>query len=76
MSPDAIYYHIDPSRSTEVAMNLFGSTKGIVVLICDRFSAYRKLARELAGKVILQWCWAHQRRSFINCAARRVRLRR
>ena len=40
------------------------------------FSAYRKLARELAGKVILQWCWAHQRRSFIDRAAGHVRLRR
>ncbi len=76
VSPDAVYYHIDPSRSAEVAMKLFGSTKGIVVLVCDRFSAYRKLARELAGRVILQWCWAHQRRSFIDCAAGRVRLRR
>ena len=57
-------------------MKLFGSTKGIVVLVCDRYSAYKKLARELAGKVILQWCWAHQRRSFIDCAAGRVRLRR
>ena len=76
VSPDAVYFHIDPSRSAEVAMKLFGSTKGIVVLVCDRFSAYRKLARELAGKVILQWCWAHQRRSFIDCAAGRVRLRR
>ena len=26
--------------------------------------------------MILQWCWAHQRRSFIDCAAGRVRLRR
>ncbi len=76
VSPDAVYYHIDPSRSAEVAMKLFGSTQGIVVLVCDRFSAYRKLARELAGKVILQWCWAHQRRSFIDGAAGRVRLRR
>ena len=76
VSPDAVYYHIDPSRSAEVAMKLFGSTQGIVVLVCDRFSAYKKLARELAGKVILQWCWAHQRRSFIDCAAGRVRLRR
>ena len=76
VSPDAVYFHIGPSRSAEVAMKLFGSTKGIVVLVCDRFSAYRKLARELAGKVILQWCWAHQRRSFIDCAAGRVRLRR
>ena len=57
-------------------MKLFGSTKGIVVLVCDRLSTYKKLARELAGKVILQWCWAHQRRSFIDCAAGRVRLRR
>ncbi len=76
VSPDAVYYHIDPSRSAEVAMKLFGSTQGIVVLVCDRFSAYRKLARELAGKVILQWCRAHQRRSFIDGAAGRVRLRR
>ena len=76
VSPDAVYFHIDPSRSAEVAMKLFGSTKGIVVLVCDRFSAYRKLTRELAGKVILQWCWSHQRRSFIDCAAGRVRLRR
>ena len=76
VSPDAVYFHIDPSRSAEVAMKLFGSTKGIVVLVCDRYSTYKKLARELAGKVILQWCWAHQRRSFIDCAAARVRLRR
>ena len=76
VSPDAVYFHIDPSRSAEVAMRLFGSTKGTVVLVCDRLSTYKKLARELAGKVILQWCWAHQRRSFIDCAAGRVRLRR
>ena len=54
VSPDAVYFHIDPSRSAEVAMKLFGSTKGIVVLVCDRYSAYKKLARELAGKVILR----------------------
>ena len=44
VSPDAVYFHIDPSRSAEVAMKLFGSTKGIVVLVCDRYSAYKKLA--------------------------------
>ena len=76
VSPDAVYFHIDPSRSAEVATKLFGSTQGTVVLVCDRFSAYKKLARELAGRVILQWCWAHQRRSFIDRAAGRVRLRR
>ena len=57
-------------------MKLFGSVEGIVFLVCDRYSAYRKLARELGGKVILCWCWAHQRRSFIDGAAGHVRLTR
>ena len=76
VSDDAVYFHIDPSRSAEVAMMLFASVKGTVFLVCDRYGAYRKLARELDGKVILQWCWAHQRRSFIDCAAGHVRLTR
>ena len=76
VSKDALYYHIDSSRSAEVAMKLFGSTDGAVVLVCDRLSTYKRLARELDGKVILQWCWAHQRRSYIDRAAGRVRLRR
>ena len=76
VSRDALYYHIDSSRSAEVAMKLFGSTDGTVVLVCDRLSTYKRLARELDGKVILQWCWAHQRRSYIDRAAGRVRLRR
>ena len=76
VSDDAVYFHIDPSRSAEVAKTLFGDVKGIVFLVCDRYSAYRKLARELGGKVILCWCWGHQRRSFIDCAAGHVRLTR
>ena len=74
VSDDAVYFHIDPSRNAEVAMKLFGSVQGTVFLVCDRYSAYRKLARELDGKVILQWCWVHQRRSFIDGAAGHVRL--
>ena len=76
VSRDALYFLIDPSRSAEVAKTLFASIEGIVVLVCDRLSTYKRLARELDGKVILQWCWAHQRRSFIDCAAGRVRLSR
>ena len=72
---DAVYYHIDPSRSAEAAMKLFGSVKGRVFLVCDRYSAYIKMARELDGKVILCWCWVHQRRDFIECAAGQVKLR-
>ena len=74
VTEDSAFFHSDPSRSAEVAMKLFGSTKGTVVLVCDRLSTYKKLARDLAGKIILQWCWAHQRRTFIDCAAGQVRL--
>ena len=72
---DAVYYHIDPSRSAEAAMKLFGSVKGTVFLVCDRYVAYTKMARELDGKVILCWCWIHQRRDFIECAAGQAKLR-
>ena len=43
-------------------------------LVCDRLSTYKKMARELDGKVVLCWCWAHQRRDFIHCAAGQVRM--
>ena len=69
VSKDAVCFLIDPSRSAEVAKTLFGDTAGIVFVVCDRYGAYRKLARELDGKVVLCWCWSHQRRDFIECAA-------
>ena len=75
LGKDAVYYHIDPSRSAEAAMKLFGSVKGTVFLVCDRYVAYIKMARELDGKVILCWCWIHQRRDFIECAAGQTKLR-
>ena len=76
VSSDAAYFHIDPSRSAEVAKTLFGDTACTVFVVCDRYSAYRKLARELGGKVILCFCWAHQRRTFIECAAGHARFTR
>ena len=74
VSEDAVYYLIDRSRSAEVAKSLFGDTACTVYVVCDRYSAYRKLARELGGKVILCWCWAHQRRDFVQSVAGHVRL--
>ncbi len=76
VSRDALYDHIEPSRSAEVAKLLVGSTEGTVVLVCDHLSTCKRLARALDGKVVLQWCWPHQRRSFIDRAVGHVRLRR
>ena len=74
VSADAVYFHVDPSRSAEVAMKLFGGAGRHTVLVCDRYSAYKKLARELDGAVILAFCWSHQRRTIIDCAAGEERL--
>jgi len=74
VSEDAVYFHADPSRSAEVAKTLFGDTAVVVFVVCDRYSGYKKMARELDGKVILCFCWAHQRRDFIECAAGHSRL--
>ncbi|MCY4601296.1 MAG: IS66 family transposase, partial [Acidobacteria bacterium] len=66
---DAVYFHIDPSRSAEAARTLFGEFQSVTVIVCDRYSAYKKLARLLGGLVILQYCWSHVRRDYIQCAA-------
>ena len=74
VSEDAVYFHADPSRSAEVAKTLFGGSAVVVFVVCDRYSSYKKMERDLDGKVILCFCWAHQRRDFIDCAAGHNRL--
>ncbi len=39
------------------------------ILVCDRYSAYKKLARLRSGEVTLSFCWAHVRRDFLRCAS-------
>ncbi len=74
VSSDAVYFHIDPSRSAEAALKLFAGALPYTVIVCDRYSAYKKLARLLAGLLTLAWCWSHQRRDFLDCAAGQVSL--
>ena len=74
LSNDAVYFHIDPSRSAEAAHKLFAGALLCTVIVCDRYSAYKKLARLLGGVVILAFCWSHVRRDFIEGAAGQVEL--
>ena len=71
---DAVYFHIDPSRSAEAAHKLFAEARPSTVIVCDRYSAYKRLARLLEGRVTLSFCWSHMRRDFIECAAGQFRL--
>ena len=76
VTAEAVYFHIDPSRSAEAALAVFGGALAGQVPVVDRYSTYKKLARVLEGRVTLAWCWSHQRRDFIDCAAGQPKLSR
>jgi transposase len=69
-SASVVFYHIAPSRGATVPKTHFAKLhKDLVdvVLVCDRYSAYKALAKA-DGKIILAYCWAHVRRDFLNAA--------
>jgi transposase len=67
-SPKVIYYQVAPTRSAAVPMAHFsGLDAAKVIVVCDRYSAYKKLAR-LNAAIILAFCWAHVRRDFLAVA--------
>ena len=68
VTEDSACFHIDPSRSAEAALRLFGDLAPGTVLVCDRYSAYKKLARLLEGLIVLAFCWSY--------VAARIMLRR
>ncbi len=65
-SRSVVHYVLDESRSAEVVeAELAGVHSGFVS--CDRYSAYKKFARLHPG-VVLAFCWAHQRRDYLELA--------
>ena len=76
VSSDAVCFRIDPSRSAEAAYKLFAGALLYTVIVCDRYSAYKRLVSLLGGLVVLAFCWSHVRRDFIECAAGQVKLTR
>lgn len=65
---EAVVYLLNPSRSAQVPLDYFNkSIEGILVV--DRYSAYKKLARLYPG-LTLAFCWAHLRRDFLECATK------
>ncbi len=67
-SVDVIHYQIAPTRSAAVPLAHFSGLKPEkVIVVCDRFSSYKKLAR-LNAAIILAYCWAHVRRDFLDLA--------
>jgi transposase len=65
-SPHVVYFEIAPTRSAQVPLAHFSQLLARkVIVVCDRYSAYKKLAR-LNSAILLAFCWVHVRRDFIN----------
>ena len=64
-SKDAVVFTLDKGRAHDVPEAHFGdNAKGIVVV--DRYSAYKAMKHVKEGRLILAFCWAHQRRDFLD----------
>jgi transposase len=67
-SASVIFFVLDPSRSAAVpGAHFAGLQNGRAIIVCDRYSAYKKLAR-LSDIILLAFCWAHVRRDFLDAA--------
>jgi transposase len=67
-SAEVIHYQIASTRSAAVPLAHFSGLEAKkVIVVCDRFSSYKKLAR-LNPAIILAYCWAHVRRDFLDLA--------
>ena len=62
--PPAVVFTYASGRAHAHALELLKTFKG--VLQCDGYGAYKALARQRPGEVVLAHCWAHARRDFID----------
>jgi transposase len=65
-SCSVVHYVVDESRAAEVIMAEFAGVKHGIIS-CDCYSGYKRFARLNPG-VKLAFCWAHQRRDFLDLA--------
>jgi transposase len=69
-SASVVFYRMAPGRGAEVPKGHFDKLQRdlvAVVLVCDRYSAYKSLANSVDA-LILAYCWAHVRRDFLKAA--------
>jgi len=69
-SASVVFYRMAPGRGADVPTEHFAKRhKDLVdiVLVCDRYSAYKCLAKA-CDDLILAFCWAHVRRDFLKAA--------
>jgi len=67
-SASVVFFQIAPGRGADVPVKHFKNTQHQkIIVICDRFSAYKSLVKQLPF-IILAFCRAHVRRDFLDAA--------
>ena len=67
-SASVVFFQIAPGRGADVPVEHFKNIQHQkIIVICDRYSAYKSLAKQLPF-IILAFCWAHVRRDFLDAA--------
>lgn len=64
---EAIVFVLATGRSHTVPEEHFEPVAG-GILVVDRYKAYQAIDKVKAGQIVLAFCWAHQRRDFIELA--------
>jgi transposase len=68
LSATTVVFVLAPGRSHEVPEGHLGEA-ATGILNVDRYSAYKALPQVKNGQIRLAFCWAHQRRDFLEVAA-------
>ncbi len=65
LSDEAVVFRLDPSRSHEIPEGHFPKDATLVLMV-DRYSAYKAMVQVKQGGIVLVFCWAHVRRDFVE----------
>jgi transposase len=65
LGEDTVVFRLDPTRSHDVPEAHFPADARVVLMV-DRYSAYKAMAQVKLGNVVLVFCWAHVRRDFVT----------
>lgn len=65
LTNDTVVFRLDPSRSHAVPEGHFAADACLILMV-DRYSAYKAMAQVKQGNILLAFCWAHVRRDFVE----------
>jgi transposase len=65
LGEDTVAFRLDPTRSHDVPEGHFPAGADVVLMV-DRYAAYKAMAQVKLGNVVLVFCWAHVRRDFVK----------